>query len=150
MPEHRQEPQEISAEHIRNPETAHEYRDVNVRGVLLFALILLVVALFVHLILVGMFKYMEARAERAEPPPHPLSLGSQPPPQPRLQSNPARDMERLRQSEDGVLSSYGWMDREHGVTRIPIDRAIELTAERGLPPASGMPTVPSSLQPGPK
>ncbi len=32
-----------------------------------------------------------------------------------------------------MLKSYGWIDRDKGVVRIPIDRAIEILAERGLP-----------------
>jgi hypothetical protein len=32
-----------------------------------------------------------------------------------------------------MLSSYGWLDRNAGVVRIPIDRAMKMTVERGLP-----------------
>jgi hypothetical protein len=35
------------------------------------------------------------------------------------------------------LSSYGWVDREAGIVRIPIDRAMDLLAERGLPARAG-------------
>jgi hypothetical protein len=31
------------------------------------------------------------------------------------------------------LDSYGWIDREHGIVHIPIDRAIAIMAERGMP-----------------
>jgi hypothetical protein len=33
----------------------------------------------------------------------------------------------------GELGSYGWVDREHGVARIPIDRAMDLVVEGRLP-----------------
>ena len=39
----------------------------------------------------------------------------------------------LRQSENAALSSYAWVDRSRGFVRIPIDRALALTTERGLP-----------------
>jgi hypothetical protein len=39
----------------------------------------------------------------------------------------------MRAAEDKILNGYGWVDREHGVARIPIDRAIDLLAQRGLP-----------------
>lgn len=42
------------------------------------------------------------------------------------------DMENLRKREDRMANSYGWADRPNGVARIPIDRAVELTAQRGL------------------
>jgi hypothetical protein len=55
------------------------------------------------------------------------------PPEPRLQIDPRRDLDRLRADEDKLLTTYGWTDRDHAVARIPIDRAMDLTAERGIP-----------------
>jgi hypothetical protein len=63
---------------------------------------------------------------------HPAHL-MQMPPEPRLQVSPTADLLALRRSEDARLSSYGWGDRTAGIVRIPIARAIELSAERGLP-----------------
>jgi hypothetical protein len=55
------------------------------------------------------------------------------PPEPRLQTNPRQDLADLRAKEDETLNSYGWVDRNAGVVRIPIDEAITLTLQRGLP-----------------
>jgi hypothetical protein len=33
----------------------------------------------------------------------------------------------------GLLEGYGWVDREAGVVRLPIERAMALVLERGLP-----------------
>ncbi len=33
--------------------------------------------------------------------------------------------------EEELLENYGWVDREAGIVRIPIDQAIELLAEDG-------------------
>jgi len=41
--------------------------------------------------------------------------------------------EALRQAEEDALKSYGWVDRNNGVVRIPIDQAMKLTIQRGLP-----------------
>lgn len=57
---------------------------------------------------------------------------TQPPP-PRLQIDPAADLVALRTAETARLSGYGWVERERGIVHIPIDRALALTAERGLP-----------------
>jgi hypothetical protein len=54
-------------------------------------------------------------------------------PEPRLQATPAVDLAKLRAAEDKELKSYGWIDRPAGVVRIPIERAMELIAQRGLP-----------------
>jgi hypothetical protein len=55
------------------------------------------------------------------------------PPEPRLQTNPREDLQTLRQAEERLLRTYGWVDRDSGIVRIPIDEAIRLTLERGLP-----------------
>ncbi len=55
------------------------------------------------------------------------------PPGPRLQIAPAKDLDDVRAAEDSVLYNYGWVVRDAGVVRIPIERAIELVVQRGLP-----------------
>ena len=63
----------------------------------------------------------------------PLAPMRPPPPPPRLQITPAQDLYQFRESEHDLLHSYEWVDKDKGVVRIPIDRAIDLLAERGLP-----------------
>lgn len=55
------------------------------------------------------------------------------PPAPRLQVDAPADLAAMRAQEDQVLGSYGWVDRSEGKVRIPIDRAMDLIARRGLP-----------------
>jgi hypothetical protein len=62
-------------------------------------------------------------------------------PEPRLEARPGTTLSSLRQSEDRRLGSYGWIDRAAGVVRIPIERAMELTAQRGLSVRPGAPAV---------
>lgn len=68
-----------------------------------------------------------------------------PPPLPRLQVQPVRHWREFRSAEQDRLSTYGWMDRTSGVVHIPIDRAIDLVAERGVaplvPPAAPTPAA---------
>jgi hypothetical protein len=47
-----------------------------------------------------------------------------------LQVQPQTDLERMRATEEAILNSYGWVDREAGIVRIPIDRAMEVLAAR--------------------
>lgn len=54
-------------------------------------------------------------------------------PPPQLQLDPARDLAAFREAERQRLSTYGWVDRSRGVVRIPLERALSLTLERGLP-----------------
>jgi hypothetical protein len=62
-------------------------------------------------------------------------------PEPRLQVAPAVDLAAWRAREDAVLNSYGWIDQKAGVVRIPIDRAMDLIVQRGLP-VLGQPNAP--------
>ncbi|MEO8726131.1 MAG: hypothetical protein ABI383_08400 [Acidobacteriaceae bacterium] len=71
-------------------------------------------------------------------------------PQPRLQTDDTRDMQMLRDQEDLQLDNYMWIDQSAGKVVIPIDRAIELTAERGIPaiPAAKPPAIREPLSLG--
>jgi hypothetical protein len=50
--------------------------------------------------------------------------------------SPAQDIRRFREQEDQMLDSYGWIDRQNGVIRIPIEQAKKLIEQRGLPVAA--------------
>jgi hypothetical protein len=63
----------------------------------------------------------------------PISRAAALPPAPRLQIDPDAELATLRNAENGRLSHYGWADRAHGIVHLPIDRAMQLTAKRGLP-----------------
>ena len=63
------------------------------------------------------------------------------PPSPRLQITPSTDLKDTRDQERDLLLSYGWVEKDKGVVRIPIDRAMDLLAERGLP--AGKPEPPA-------
>lgn len=52
-------------------------------------------------------------------------------PEPRLQSNPERDLARMRAEERARLEGYGWVDRERGIARIPVTEAMRILGERG-------------------
>jgi len=79
-----------------------------------------------------MFGYLN-KQEVPGPPASPVVKDRPLPPTPRLQTAPYDDLTRMRATEEEKLNSYGWVDRRSGTVRIPIERAIELTAERGLP-----------------
>lgn len=60
-------------------------------------------------------------------------------PGPNLQRDPSLDLAALREREDKLLNTYGWIDREAGTVRLPIDRAMDLLVERGLPQTTNHP-----------
>ncbi|MGA3082756.1 MAG: hypothetical protein ABSD44_15500 [Terracidiphilus sp.] len=57
-------------------------------------------------------------------------------PTPRLQTDDGnQDVADLHAREDLLLDNYSWADQSQGKVRIPIGRAMELIAQRGLPVA---------------
>jgi hypothetical protein len=52
-------------------------------------------------------------------------------PTPRLQSDPAADLRAFQASQSAQLQGYAWVDRDRGLVRVPIDRAMEMIAARG-------------------
>ncbi len=52
-------------------------------------------------------------------------------PEPLLEPAPAADIAAFKAEKQSLLNGYGWIDRGKGIVRIPIERAIELTANQG-------------------
>jgi hypothetical protein len=52
---------------------------------------------------------------------------------PELEIAPADDLRRLNRSEAQLADGYRWADRQHGVVRIPVARAIDRLLQKGLP-----------------
>jgi len=116
----------------------HEVYDteIDVKTILTFTGGLVAVTAVVLLVMWWMsvtFKQQEEASDRA---PSPLAEARLDPipPGPRLQPSPPRDMDELRAKDRETLTTYGWVDRAGGVARIPVDRAIDILAERGLGP----------------
>lgn len=55
------------------------------------------------------------------------------PPGPRLQVNPAAEMATFHAQEQAILDSYGWVNEDEGVVRVPISVAMDMVLEKGLP-----------------
>jgi hypothetical protein len=60
------------------------------------------------------------------------------PPEPALESSPGQTAAFVESRENPVLNSYGWVDQKSGVARIPVQQAMTIISQRGLParPAS--------------
>jgi hypothetical protein len=126
----------------------HETQDVSIGVIVKFGIALAIGAAVTSLAMWGLFRFFEAGQEKREEPVPPMVAANlkRTPREPRLEPDPLAPRLAIRAREEAVLSSYGWVDRGAGVARIPIDRAIELLVERGLPPAKPMAPV---TTPGP-
>jgi hypothetical protein len=101
----------------------HETRDVRTRVIVTYAVGLTIVVVAVQFLMLGVYRLMMRESAPERTPNTPVNI--------------YRQLRTLRQDEARTLSSYGWVDRDKGVVRIPIDRAIDLVAARGVPRGKG-------------
>jgi hypothetical protein len=142
-----------------------EESDVRVSGIVVFLTALLIFVIVSAFLCIGIGKVINSQIAKADGPPnrwaHPVevrklgNLANSPElqqqfsalvqsfPPPQLQTDDGfQEIADLHTKEDLLLDNYTWVDQQKGVVRIPIDRAMELTAQRGLPVAQFQTTAP--------
>ncbi len=136
----------------------YEATDVRVSGVVVFLVALSIFAGVTALLAYGIGKVINARMAKEDGPPSRWSrtvdmrpLGNMPnSPEmqnkmaeltqsfstPRVQTDDGnQDVADLHAREDVLLDNYSWVDSSQGKVRIPVERAMELLVQRGLPVA---------------
>ena len=143
-----------SDDDLVNPETHHEESDVNVRALLWFFVIFVVVSVVAHFALTAMYGVL-SRMEKARAGETLTQMprgadATVPKDQPLLQpfprnaekgdgviapyrNTPVTDLYDMRKAEQEGLTTYGWVDQQKGVVRMPIAEAKKLLVQRGLP-----------------
>jgi hypothetical protein len=134
----------------KNAEHAgHETTDAKIRPLILFSIGLVLLSVATFFGMRAMFVSLSEGERASDAPRHPLAADMEIPPEPRLEPMPGYDMPPLgpdgerpfatsglaahRRQEQATLDTYGWIDRQAGIVRVPITRAIELTLTDGLP-----------------
>jgi hypothetical protein len=129
-----------------------ERTDVNVIAVGKFAIGLLLVTIFAMGLIVGVFNVLKTMNGGEATSIDPTKVF----PDPQLQKTPIPDLKAVRAAEDQVLNSYGWVDQQKGVVRIPIEEAMDLVVKKGLPVSASTPastegvSIPTESGLGPK
>jgi hypothetical protein len=125
---------------------------ISYRGIVWFVGILVVTTLVCQGLMWWLFQIERERTKAADTPRAPYAAPALTPPgppnlialeseedkngQPRMPLGEPTNLQRFRESEDAILTSYGWIDRNGAngaIVRIPIERAKALLLERGLP-----------------
>lgn len=124
---------ETSKEPLARPDVSFEPSDINARGVIIAGGGVLAFAMLATVILYPVFEHFlhahaahtSARREFASR----VAL-----PEPRLQDSPRRDLAAYINQQQFELHRYSVVDRQRGTLTIPIERAMDLLVERGIPP----------------
>jgi hypothetical protein len=147
----------------------YERQDIGVAPVVYFLLALVVAGGLVHFVASGFYSYLEKTSEAQQTPVSPLVTNAPADTRhlsadyrdylkqnfaaPQLEIDERNQLDKIRIDEAQTLSTYDWVDQEAGTVRIPIDRAMDLLAQRGLPvrtqaanDASGKPSKPTPEQ----
>lgn len=134
----------------------YEGTDVKVSGIIVFLTALGIFVVVTAILCVGIGKVINSQLAKADGPVtkwnHPVdvrnlgNLATNPQmqqqfaqlanrfPTPRLQTDDGyQEISDMHAKEDLLLENYSYVDRSKGTVRIPIERAMQLIAERGLP-----------------
>lgn len=111
----------------------HELSDLRPGYIALFGVVLTVVIVAAAIITSLLIHFKAAEHSRQETPVPRLAQEREATPGPRLQVDANKELRQLRAGEEAVLNSYGWVDKDSGIVRIPIQRAMEILAKKGLP-----------------
>lgn len=123
----------MSAQSETRQRGGHEATKVPLKGVLWFVAGFIATAVIIHVCLIGYASLLGAY-EKGFGRVHQIRPNQVPQyPAPALQVKPQVDLQTYRTRADRDLNSYGWIDQAHGMAKIPIERAMELLAARGLP-----------------
>lgn len=125
-------------------DVSFEPRDIQA-GVIykyLFALgIAVVFSLLICILILRLTTSITASTE-APPPPSRESHLRELPPEPRLQgvpghqTDPQADLRKKIHDDTNANEQYGWIDRSTGIAQIPVQEAMKVIAEKGLPGAA--------------
>ncbi len=122
----------------------HETREAQTRPVVIFLAVLFVVIVGALIVCWGIFRLVvstQPLGAPAAPYEHARAL----PPAPRLQVAPSRDFQAYLAHENKILNTYGWVNRQQGIVRIPIQQAMNLLLKQGFPALSA--ATPRNQQP---
>lgn len=125
---------------------SYERQDLQPAGIVYFLLGLAVVTALCIFGLRGLYTYLDHRERSSQAPLSPLITNVPEDtrhvapgypqaafPNPKLEEDERTQLNSIRMNEEKELYSYGWVDEKAGTLHIPIDRAMDLIAQRGLP-----------------
>jgi hypothetical protein len=138
--------------------TGYERTDIGVATVVYFLIGLAVAVGVTYFLVDGFYHFLDQRFNAAQTPVSPLVTNAPadtrrlPPeyktdadgrdyekyleknfPQPQLETDERTELNKIRLGEEDALSTYDYIDKGAGTVRIPIERAMELIVQRGLP-----------------
>jgi hypothetical protein len=123
----------------------HETSDANIRNLIISGVLLCCLVIAGLLVSGVVFHYFVGH-QGLGPPASPFENVRMLPPEPRLQVSAPKDLKQYKAAQGEILNSYGWVDQNAGVVRIPIDRAMDILVQKGLPVRGATPAKQGTLK----
>ena len=118
------------------PGAEYEHTDANVWIIVKFLVWLAISAVVIHFGLGLMYGFLIEQSKEVGDRQYPMAAPADQrrlPPLPRLQQFPQNELYTFRQGEDAFLHQYGWLNRDQGVVHIPVEDAMRILVQKGLP-----------------
>jgi hypothetical protein len=124
----------------------YETEDFSPHGIRWFTAGLAVLAVMVLVLMGGLLWFLSGGWPPRQGLVSPMVPAPNMSPAPDLQVASSVDYQQMRAAEEAQLRSYRWVNREAGIAAIPIQRAMEILASRGLPAQKPQAKRPQSKQ----
>jgi hypothetical protein len=133
----------VHGELPRHATVSFEARDIKVRAIYWYLIVLTISVAFCFLISVYVLRYTGRFVASSDTPMMPAraAMGRDyhpMPPEPRLQgvpghdTDPQQDRRDKTQADNDADEKYGWIDQKTGVAQIPVKEAMKIIAAKGL------------------
>lgn len=122
----------------------YEVTDVHTPPIWKFLSYLFAITFTAIALMYGMFYLLKGYNEASDATPTAMEQQRSLPANTRLQVNEPQDLKTFRAKEQATISNYAWEDKAAKVVRIPVARAMELVAEKGLPQFEVSPVKPGT------
>ncbi|HVM92917.1 MAG TPA: hypothetical protein VMT67_08915 [Terriglobales bacterium] len=121
-----------------------EHQDLSPKGIFYFLIGLSLLIVVIYFIVYGIYGYLDKVNKENQATMSPMVAPQADTravgpsnikafPEPRLEENERTELRKFIEDEDTKLATYNWVDKDKGIVQIPIDRAMDLVVQRGLP-----------------
>lgn len=130
-------------------ESEFEHEDLGTRGIFVFLIGLAITGIVIYFIIVGMYRFLDSyeRSQMTTASALVTSSGAaarvvtqadmdnafKDNGAPMLETNERGQFRNFLMNQEDQLNSYGWVNEKEHLAHIPIERAMELMVQRGLP-----------------
>ena len=134
---------------MSQPHGGYERSDAHAGATYRAGFAILAAMVLTAIALVPMYRWLARQESQAQPPRAEVARTEMSEPAlhfPRLVSSEPGVLAAFRAREQALLTSYGWVEKDKGIVRIPIDEAMRIVAEHGLPNWEA-PAAPAAAKP---